>query len=245
MTQIEELVNEPLVAVGIGATLQFLKQKGGIDLDTRFGRRTDKGYDEVPSKPEDTSKNTNTTGTKRDRDGREKEKEKEKERERERERDKEKLDPLSEKFKREIRLEYLDDKGRVLTPKEAFRQISHRFHGKRPGKNKLEKRAKQYEEEVKRKLMNETDTPLHAVKALHAAQEKTQSPFILLQGTARTMAAGSSILPEPKPKKTKQENPAATPITNLTPLPKTTESAVKGGLMEGEFKEFKLGKQKK
>ena len=29
-----------------------------------------------------------------------------------------------------IKLEYRDDQGRLLTPKEAFRQLSYRFHGR-------------------------------------------------------------------------------------------------------------------
>lgn len=50
-------------------------------------------------------------------------------------------------YKPEIRLEYVDDSGRVLNPKEAFRQLSHRFHGKGSGKKKTEKRQKKVEEE--------------------------------------------------------------------------------------------------
>lgn len=47
----------------------------------------------------------------------------------------------------EIRLEYVDESGRMLNPKEAFRQLSHRFHGKGSGKRKTEKRQKKVEEE--------------------------------------------------------------------------------------------------
>lgn len=36
----------------------------------------------------------------------------------------------------------MDDDGRPLCPKEAFRYLSHKFHGKGPGKNKQEKRIK-------------------------------------------------------------------------------------------------------
>ena len=50
-------------------------------------------------------------------------------------------------YKPEIRLEYVDDSGRCLNPKEAFRQLSHRFHGKGSGKKKTEKRQKKVEEE--------------------------------------------------------------------------------------------------
>ena len=52
-----------------------------------------------------------------------------------------------EGYKPEIRLEYVDDSGRCLNPKEAFRQLSHRFHGKGSGKKKTEKRQKKVEEE--------------------------------------------------------------------------------------------------
>lgn len=55
--------------------------------------------------------------------------------------------PLSEfrekaGFRPNIKLEYVDDDGRALCPKEAFRYLSHKFHGKGPGKNKQEKRIK-------------------------------------------------------------------------------------------------------
>jgi hypothetical protein len=32
-----------------------------------------------------------------------------------------------------IRLDYLDSLGRQMTPKEAFRDLSYHFHGKKPG----------------------------------------------------------------------------------------------------------------
>jgi len=35
-----------------------------------------------------------------------------------------------------FRLDYLDERGRPMTPKEAFRRLSYRFHGKAPGKIK-------------------------------------------------------------------------------------------------------------
>lgn len=50
-------------------------------------------------------------------------------------------------YKPDVKLEYVDDSGRNLTPKEAFRQLSHRFHGKGSGKKKTEKRMKKLEEE--------------------------------------------------------------------------------------------------
>jgi len=86
------------------------------------------------------------------------------------------------KLGKEIRLEYVDDNGRQLTPKEAFRHLSYRFHGKKPGKNKLEKRNKQLEEDNKRKNMSAGETPLNTVEAMTNELEKTQNPYITLSG---------------------------------------------------------------
>lgn len=60
--------------------------------------------------------------------------------------------PLSEfcekpHYKPNVKLEYIDDNNMKLTPKEAFRYLSHKFHGKGPGKNKIEKRLKKMEQE--------------------------------------------------------------------------------------------------
>ena len=52
-----------------------------------------------------------------------------------------------EGYKPAFKLEYSDDSGRNLNQKEAFRQLSHRFHGKGSGKKKTEKRSKKMEED--------------------------------------------------------------------------------------------------
>lgn len=55
-------------------------------------------------------------------------------------------------YKPNVKLEYIDDNNQKLTPKEAFRYLSHKFHGKGPGKNKIEKRLKKIEHEVVRTI---------------------------------------------------------------------------------------------
>lgn len=50
-------------------------------------------------------------------------------------------------YRPNVKLEYIDDNNLKLTPKEAFRYLSHKFHGKGPGKNKIEKRLKKVEQE--------------------------------------------------------------------------------------------------
>lgn len=63
-----------------------------------------------------------------------------------------------EHYRPEVKLEYVDDGGRRMNQKEAFRYLSHRFHGKGSGKKKTEKRAKkQAEEEVRPLSVREED----------------------------------------------------------------------------------------
>ncbi|KAD3337475.1 hypothetical protein E3N88_32995 [Mikania micrantha] len=84
--------------------------------------------------------------------------------------------------KKEIRIERTDEYGRILTPKEAFRLISHKFHGKGPGKMKQEKRMRQYQEELKVKQMRNADTPSLSVERMREAQSKMMTPYLVLSG---------------------------------------------------------------
>lgn len=69
-----------------------------------------------------------------------------------------------------------------MTPKEAFRKLSHKFHGKGPGKMKQEKRQKQFQEELKLKQMNAGDTPLMSMEKIREAQAKMHAPYIVISG---------------------------------------------------------------
>ncbi|XP_025105199.1 LOW QUALITY PROTEIN: U4/U6.U5 tri-snRNP-associated protein 1-like [Pomacea canaliculata] len=100
-------------------------------------------------------------------------------------------------YKPEIRLEYVDDSGRVLNPKEAFRQLSHRFHGKGSGKKKTEKRQKKVEEEQLMKQMSSTDTPLNTLSLLQDKQRSEKSPFVILSGN-KTFSSLSQTLSKPR-----------------------------------------------
>nr|KAG5696993.1 hypothetical protein BaRGS_008455 [Batillaria attramentaria] len=95
-------------------------------------------------------------------------------------------------YKPEIRLEYVDDSGRNLNPKEAFRQLSHRFHGKGSGKKKTEKRQKKVEEENLMKQMSSTDTPLNTLSLLQDKQRTEKSPYVILSGN-KTFSSNREI----------------------------------------------------
>lgn len=83
-------------------------------------------------------------------------------------------------YKPDVKLNYFDEKGRAMNEKEAFRYLSHRFHGKGPGKIKTEKRLKKLEEAEAMNKMSSVDTPLNTVALMQEKQKKLQQPFVVL-----------------------------------------------------------------
>ncbi|CEL55899.1 U4/U6,U5 tri-snRNP-associated protein snu66 OS=Schizosaccharomyces pombe (strain 972 / ATCC 24843) GN=snu66 PE=1 SV=1 [Rhizoctonia solani AG-1 IB] len=83
-------------------------------------------------------------------------------------------------YKPDIELRYYDDTGRELDTKEAWKALSHRFHGKGSGRAKMEKRMKKIAEEKKRQAMIAGDTPLSMNKAFQTRQEKAGQAHMVL-----------------------------------------------------------------
>lgn len=54
-------------------------------------------------------------------------------------------------YKPEVNLKYIDEFGREMDSKEAYKQLSHQFHGIKVHKNKVEKKIKKIEQERKLK----------------------------------------------------------------------------------------------
>ncbi|XP_061574879.1 U4/U6.U5 tri-snRNP-associated protein 1 [Cololabis saira] len=94
-------------------------------------------------------------------------------------------------YKPDVKIEYVDESGRKLTPKEAFRQLSHRFHGKGSGKMKTERRMKKLDEEALLKKMSSSDTPLGTVALLQEKQKSQKTPYIVLSGSGKSMNANT------------------------------------------------------
>ncbi|CAI7571132.1 unnamed protein product [Penicillium palitans] len=67
-------------------------------------------------------------------------------------------DVFNREYKPDVQLRYVDEFGRNMNQKEAFKQLSHQFHGKGSGKMKTEKRLKKIEEEKKRESMSALDS---------------------------------------------------------------------------------------
>uniref|UniRef100_A0A0R3WPH8 U4/U6.U5 tri-snRNP-associated protein 1 n=1 Tax=Hydatigena taeniaeformis TaxID=6205 RepID=A0A0R3WPH8_HYDTA len=85
-------------------------------------------------------------------------------------------------YKPDVKLYYVDEMGRNLTPKEAFRQLSHKFHGKGSGKKKTERRTKKIIEEALIKNSVGSDTPLGTLDKLNKKLEKQGTPYVVLSG---------------------------------------------------------------
>ncbi|OQE46628.1 hypothetical protein PENCOP_c001G08274 [Penicillium coprophilum] len=64
---------------------------------------------------------------------------------------------FNREYKPDVQLRYVDEFGRNMNQKEAFKQLSHQFHGKGSGKMKTEKRLKKIEDEKKLESMSTLD----------------------------------------------------------------------------------------
>ncbi|KAH6610200.1 hypothetical protein Trco_000220 [Trichoderma cornu-damae] len=74
-------------------------------------------------------------------------------------------------YKPNVELKYVDDHGRRLDQKEAFKHLSHQFHGKGSGKGKTEKRLKKIEDEKRREAQSMFDASQNAGMNLATAQQ--------------------------------------------------------------------------
>ena len=94
---------------------------------------------------------------------------------------------LDEVFRREykpdVQLKYTDEFGRAMNQKEAFKHLSHQFHGKGSGKLKTEKHLKRIEDEKR----NEAQSNLDASQAtgmnnaMGVRKEKMKTAGVRLQ----------------------------------------------------------------
>ena len=123
-------------------------------------------------------------------------------------------------YRPDVKLEYNDDSGRQLNAKEAFRVLSHKFHGKGPGKNKIDKRMKKLQQETvsiffnsqrfqtvkslhskthlsfhhpkqKLKSMTSIDTPLGTTRMLQEKQKELNTPYVILSANQNQLSKKS------------------------------------------------------
>ncbi|RAL65285.1 hypothetical protein DID88_000853 [Monilinia fructigena] len=66
-------------------------------------------------------------------------------------------DHFNKEYKPNVELKYIDEHGRHMNQKEAFKHLSHQFHGKGSGKQKTEKLLKKIEDEKRREAQSALD----------------------------------------------------------------------------------------
>ncbi|CEH15659.1 U4/U6.U5 snRNP associated protein [Ceraceosorus bombacis] len=91
-------------------------------------------------------------------------------------------------YKPDIKIEYHDEHGRVLGTREAWKNLSHTFHGKMPGKKRQELNLKRIEEERKREKMTAGDTPTGMSGAFAARAERAGQAHMVIGVGSRNNA---------------------------------------------------------
>lgn len=87
---------------------------------------------------------------------------------------------IFKEYKPDVNLVYHDEFGREMTPKEAWKSLSHKFHGKTSGRMKTEKKLRKIEEEKKAQAMLAGDTPLGMADAFSRRAKKTGEAHMVL-----------------------------------------------------------------
>ena len=82
-------------------------------------------------------------------------------------------------YKPDVKIEYHDEYGRTLSTKEAWKQLSHTFHGNAPGHKAQEKRLRRIAEEQRRERMLAGDTSA-MTRAFQERSERTGQAHMVL-----------------------------------------------------------------
>ncbi|UMM32633.1 hypothetical protein L5515_006361 [Caenorhabditis briggsae] len=93
--------------------------------------------------------------------------------------------PFAEKtdYKPDVNISYVDRKGRDMDAKDAYRELSYKFHGRNPGKKQLEKRANRKDKEERMLKTNSYDTPLGTLSKQLRKQKQLSTPYLVLSGS--------------------------------------------------------------
>lgn len=176
--------DEKMVGTGMGAALALLRERGLLESQEKSG-----SYEDFMAREEFISKKRilegeldEQTRQQRERDRmsgrldrmsvREREEwARQQNTHRDHQQSKKMADLFNAGYKPNIELKYVDDHGRLLDRKEAFKHLSHQFHGKGSGKGKTEKRLKKIDDEKRREAQSMFDASESAGMNLATAQQ--------------------------------------------------------------------------
>ena len=165
------LEEEAVLNQGLGATLAMLSQRGLIKQNTeqdinalhrqreRFLTEKQKREAAVEAKARQQRERDRNTGKLDRMSQREREEYARQENKmRDQMESRQMTDIFNREYKPDVQLKYVDEFGRSMNQKEAFKHLSHQFHGKGSGKQKTEKHLKKIEDEKKREAMSTLDS---------------------------------------------------------------------------------------
>ncbi|KAF0985144.1 hypothetical protein FDP41_000183 [Naegleria fowleri] len=100
-------------------------------------------------------------------------------------------------------IEHLDQYGRATTPKQAYINFSHSYHGNKPKKKKVAKEKKKMELERRRNAGALDDS----MKVLETVMKETKQPFVEItkETFEKAVEIRAKLQKESKPKKKKQK----------------------------------------
>ena len=93
-------------------------------------------------------------------------------------------DRMAQEYVPSFKIRYTDDMGREVDTKEAYKMLSHRFHGNEPGKNKKEKYEHKKQEQIKREIAAATETGVEEtglIGVIREHQKKTGAAHVVLK----------------------------------------------------------------
>ena len=165
------LEEEATLNKGLGATLSMLSQRGLIKQNTdqdinalhrqrdRFLTEKQKREAAVEAKARQQRERDRNTGKLDRMSQREREEyARQENKTRDQMESRQMTDIFNREYKPDVQLKYVDEFGRSMNQKEAFKHLSHQFHGKGSGKQKTEKHLKKIEDEKKREAQSTLDS---------------------------------------------------------------------------------------
>lgn len=189
-TTVEEI--EPLVSGGLGSTLSLLRNQGLITEMTPEQREREKQQKEYDAwmatrRAEDRAREAELAASKAQGSAKDQATREYENRKRELD-DARKVQERFKDYKPDFEIKYHDEFGRTLNNHEAWKRLSHIFHGKAPGKKKQEQRLQRIELERKREKMLAGDTPTGMTKAFAERAEKSGQAHMILGVGAKNNA---------------------------------------------------------
>lgn len=184
--------DEPLVGGGLASTLSFLRNQGMLTEMTpeqRERERQQREYDAwlAVRRMEDKMREAELAASKAQGSAKDQATREYENRMREVE-DARRAQSKFKDYKPDIEIKYHDEFGRQLSQHDAWKKLSHQFHGKAPGQKKQNQRLQRIENERKQEKMMAGDTPSGMTNAFAERAERSGQAHMVLGVGARNNA---------------------------------------------------------